>query len=274
MENIIKFNRKTLINVSKWIEESDYNSPPSLFNYGLPKHVFHLIDKDVSNELTECDIICYFITLFNNLDVSLNYLEIGVSVGKTFYQISEFSTKNVENYSLSCLDIEAINPSLYNLLLSNFIFFSKTECIPNVEKEYIFEMAQKSTNVITKLVNDKNNEVTYFESNSFDKNIWKEMKQYNLIFSDGYHNPVSLLNECTNLISNNLIDLSNFVYCFDDLEHDKGGNMWQAVIQIYERLKLIANKPLFLKHHVVNGWLGNNESKHNFGVISSFDYNL
>ena len=91
MDEIIKFNRETLRTVPKWIHSEDYNSPPSSFHYGLPKSVFHLIDKDVSNELTECDIICYFITLFNNLNIPVNYLEIGVSVGKTFYQINEFA---------------------------------------------------------------------------------------------------------------------------------------------------------------------------------------
>ena len=274
MDNIIKFNRNTLSNVPKWIEFDDYKSPPSLFNYGLPFSVYHLIDKDISGEITECDIICYFITLFNELKIPLNYLEIGVSVGKTFYQITEFSIKNVEKYSLNCLDIEVINPVFKNLLSSKLNLFSKTEYLPNVDERYMFEMSQKYMNSVEKWTDDNNNEVNYYESNSFDKDIWKQMKPYNLILSDGYHDPVAILDEYNNLKSNNLIDFTNFIYCFDDLESNKDGKMWQSVIQIYEDLMITANKSLFLKHHVVNGWLGNNEYKHNFGVISSFDYTV
>ena len=69
MDNIIKFNRNTLSKVPKWIEPEDYASPPSLFNYGLPPSVYHLIDQVISEEMTECDIICYFITALNKLNV-------------------------------------------------------------------------------------------------------------------------------------------------------------------------------------------------------------
>lgn len=274
MDNIIKFNRNTLSNVSKWIEHEDYVSPPSLFNYGLPQRVYHLINNDISEEMTECDIICYFIKMFNELNVPLNYLEIGVSVGKTFYQITEFSMNTFSKYSLNCLDIEVINPVLKSLLSSKLKLFSKTEHLPNVDEKYMFEMTQKHMNSVTKWVDDANNEVNYYESNSFDNDIWKHMQPYNLIFSDGYHDPVAIIDEYNNLKNNKLIDYSNFIYCFDDLESNKDGKMWQSVIQIYEDLIQTANKPLFLKHHVVNGWLGNNEYKHNFGVISSLDYDI
>ena len=272
MNSIIEFNRRTLNSVPNWINISDYNSPPSLFNYGLPKHVYHLINKTISMDVTECDIICFCISLFNNDNIPINYLEIGVSVGKTFYQILEYVNHNSKKYSLNCLDIEIINPILNNLILLKNNKVSEKKQISNVDNKYKFDYNNKFNNTITTWTNGFN-EIIYYESNSFDNDIWKIMKKYNIIFSDGHHEPSALMNEYENLKNNNLIDYDKFIYCFDDLEGDKNGGMWQVVLKIVEDLKIITNKEIFLKHYVVNGWLGNHEYKHNFGLISNFEIN-
>jgi hypothetical protein len=272
MDTIIEFNRLSLSKVPNWIELKDYNSPPSLFNYGLPNRVLHLINNDISKEITECDILCYLIMLLNKENIPINYLEIGVSVGKTFYQIMEYVFHNSKIYSLNCLDIEVVNPILNKLILSKFSNYTINEHSPNVDEKYLFGF-NKIKNSITKWKDENNeNEIKYYESNSFDKNIWKHMKKYNIIFSDGYHEPFALLNEYENLKTNNLIDFDKFVYCFDDLEDNKDGKMWHSVIKIFEDLEIITNQKLYLQHYVVNGWLGNNEYKHNFGIISNFEY--
>ena len=79
-QQIIPFNRKTLASVANWIELEHWNSPPSIYNYGLPERVLHLINKPISHDVTEADLLCQFALDLGNV----NYLEIGVSVGKTF----------------------------------------------------------------------------------------------------------------------------------------------------------------------------------------------
>ena len=78
--------------------------------------------------------------------------------------------------------------------------------------------------------------------------------------------------EYNQLKKNNLIDFDNFIYCFDDLESEKTGRMWQSVLSIYNDLKNTINKPIYIKHYKVNDWLGNNEYVHNFGVITNSSY--
>jgi hypothetical protein len=267
---IIQFNRNTLHNVENWIKLEDYQSPPSLYNYGLPPHVYHLINVDVSIELTECDIICYYISLFNQKNIPIHYLEIGVSVGKTLHQIIEYLYNHTNRFSVNGLDIEKINPILNDLINKNPNIY--IEDILNAFNDETISNFYKEKNKISKWLYPNGNEILYYEANEFDKTIWKTMKKkYNIIFSDAMHEPNALLNEYEQLKNNNLIDYDQFIYCFDDLETQQNGPMWSSVIKIQEDLQLTTQQPIYLKHYVVNGWLGNNEFAHNFGVLSNIN---
>ena len=57
---IIEFNRNTLNSVDKWINKDDWNIPKSIFNYGLPPCIFHLIDLPLNQDITEVDMICNY----------------------------------------------------------------------------------------------------------------------------------------------------------------------------------------------------------------------
>lgn len=262
MENIIQFNRETLSSVKNWINRHDWEIPNSIFNYGLPDCIYHLINLPIDNDITEVDLICKYLTEFSK---KINYLEIGVSVGKTFYQIIKFGNSylnQIEDKSFSCIDIEKINPMLEDLLdeMHNTKIIIRTAVDPNNNNS----IRKKSHNFITTWHN-----IYYYESDEFDKNIWKAMKkQYNLIFSDALHEPIALITEYENIKNNDLLDRDGFIYCFDDLENDKNGPMWTAVTAIFMDMKI--RFPLLnvtLEHFIVNGWIGQYEHKHNFGVI-------
>jgi len=276
MNDIINFNRQTLSSVKNWINYEDYISPPSLFNYGLPNRVYHLINLNISDELTECDIICFIINNFIKDKKQINYLEIGCSVGKTFYQISKYISENTNEFSINCLEIESINPILNDLLtkLMQNSQFNNIETNANVDSDKCCGFVKDKNNILN--WRNENRSITYYESNEFDKDIWKNMNiKYNIIFSDAYHEPHALIDEYLNLKNNNLIDFNKFFYCFDDLDSDmNNGKMWESVKYIFNDLKLLTGQTLFIKHFTVNGWLGNNEEKHNFGVISNFDFSL
>lgn len=265
INEIITFNRKTLSSVDNWINKSDWDTPNSLFNYGLPSYILHLINLPVSNDITESDKLCEYLYELYKLNGKINYLEIGVSVGKTFYQIIEFSRQyiNENDITLSCLDIEKINPILENLLDSNY----KQNKVQLTASKKENSLRKDEFNYITTW-----NNIKYYESDEFDVNIWKSMEMpYNFIFSDALHDPNALLFEYNSLKLNNLIDTNGFIYCFDDLETEQSGEMWGAVHKILNDIK--ETYPLLnvtLEHLVVNGWIGEHEYKHNFGVIKAY----
>lgn len=265
MDNIIEFNRETLSTVPKWIENEDWSKPNSIFNYGLPSHILHLIDLPISKDLTEADLLCSFITDLAKTRGYINYIEIGVSVGKTFYQIINFANKkfsHVVDIKLSCLDIEKINPNLEKILDCIYIDSKVISEIPSTK--LLESMRNKETNIITKWEN-----ITYYESDEFDPAIWKIMdKKYNIIFSDALHEPSALICEYEQLKNNDLFDDTGFIYCFDDLETSQNGRMWLAVKQIHNDLvKTFPHMKIVLEHKVVNGWIGQHEFPHNFGLI-------
>lgn len=269
MDSIVAFNRDTLRSLNgTWIRRGDWESPPSCFNYGLPEYVFHLIDKPICDDITECDLICHFMSQFKH---PVHYLEIGVSVGKTFFQILKYvqSLGLVGGkHTMSCLDIEQINPVLYDRLCENNGELHN-ERIPS---NHVHGSVRDADYVDVSTWKYKNVDVTYFESDEFNKDIWPIMNSthnipYNVIFSDALHEPSALIEEYYNLKNNSMIDPEGFIYCFDDLEEDEDhGKMWAAVKQIHIDMShhFVGVQ---LKHFTVNGWLGEHESKHHFGVL-------
>lgn len=247
--DVIRFNRDTLSKVSSWIERSDWEKPSSLFNYGLPDYVYHLINYPISDDITEADMICEYMVHFKQV----NYLEIGVSVGKTFWQIAEFAKVHLEAYTLSCLDIEKINPTFQRLLGEPD---NTRLVVSNAPPDSI---RKSPTNTITTW-----GPVTYYEADEFDNSIWDYMPTFNIVFSDAMHTPDALLYEYQNVKKH--LDPNGFIYCFDDLEDDPNAPMWGAVKYIFQDIrKTYPNTSI--NHCVVNGWLGQHQSAHNFGVI-------
>jgi hypothetical protein len=249
MDDIIQFNRATLGKVPQWIERKDWEKPSSLFNYGLPSYVYHLIDRPISNQITEADMICEYMKKLKNV----NYLEIGVSVGKTFWQITEFARVHLDTYTLSCLDIEKINPTFEKLL-------GELKTTRYVQANPPNDSIRKSEmNTITTW-----GPVTYYEADEFDSSIWDYMPVFNIVFSDAMHSPDALLYEYQHVKKH--LDPNGFVYCFDDLENDTNGPMWMMVKDILTDIQQTYSTAT-LEHHVVNGWLGQHQEAHNFGVI-------
>ena len=111
LEEVRKYNEVSRRLICPWITRSDWTSPPSLFNYGLPARVFNLIDKDVGSHVIEHDIVSYLGLQLEKVQSfkPIAYLEIGVSVGKCiFTQLNIFSADT----TIFAFDIENINPSL------------------------------------------------------------------------------------------------------------------------------------------------------------------
>ena len=94
------FNQWARSTVTSWVSRSDWNSPPSLYNYGLPDFIYPLINSDVGPLPIGHDLLSFLGSQLLSVSGAreprrqpprrLNYFEVGVSVGKCLFTQLEF----------------------------------------------------------------------------------------------------------------------------------------------------------------------------------------
>lgn len=230
-------NRKTLESVDNFIEENSYEASNDL--YGLPRNKIKHINKKINNYPTYTDLLTFFPKALNLKKV--NYVEIGVSVLKNFYQISN----SVELSSLYAFDINDINHSI-----------SKK-----------FEFTKKNQNTLS--FKYKSNKIYYFKGDVFKnedlKNFSKLVGKANIIFSDANHSPEGVLAEFDFLIKN-ILDTSFIIY-YDDLNkniENAFDNIVKDLSGKYPKITAVS--------FLINGWLGQNEKMHRNGFITNTNF--
>lgn len=247
LEKIITRNRKILSSIDEWIRNDVYEN--SLFSYGLPPRVRHLIDKPINNEITYMDVLAYFSSKFDRV----NYLELGVSVGKNFFVMANY----LENALVTGFDIEKINPTLEKQF--------KKDDREEIKWETLSSSIKKDESTL-KSYSYNNNNIQYLCGDVFDEESWKKLggQKFNIIFSDAFHSTEGLEVEYEMLRKYELIDPDRFVYFFDDL----GGFMTDQFLKIFKDMKSkyqLSNSNVAL--NLYNGWLGQHENKHLNGII-------
>lgn len=282
MDAIVTSNRTILKSIPQWIRYEDWKSPPSLFNYGVPPYIFPKLNLPISNEPNLTDLICYYALSLIQLEQDVSYLEIGVSVGKSFWQIHETCINFAKTQNRKCqlhgLDIEKPNLVLANLLSTTY---TANQCIEAMDHDFL----ERNANSLRKdLPNRKwswgSDDVVYFEGDEFDRELWLNIKKdkrqstYNLIFSDACHLPSALLFEYEQITKLGLLDITKpFAYIFDDLENDSSkGHMWSSVKHIAKDLMKLSNdsqQKIQFKHLTLPGWIGEHEHLHNVAVITN-----
>ena len=238
-----EMNRRSLDCVPNFITKEDWEASPD--NYGLPPMVFNVINSPFDDDLTYVDLMLYmqqFLKTKNKV-----YVEIGVSVLKTFYQMARF----LKDCSLYAYDINDINPTVENL-------FEKVNT-GSKPKDYLY-------NTI---------EVHYFKGDvykesDFDELVKKMDKKTNIIFSDACHRPDALVTASKFFIRKVLDD--DFILYYDDLGDQ---DMQAAFFNIAE--SILGERGMSRKNHVallkVNGWLGQHDvvGKHVNGIVTSLE---
>ena len=111
-------NRETLAEVKEWFNPAA--NAHSDFGYGVPATSRQLLSRPVGSQPTLPDLIVHLADSFGD---KLNYLEIGVSVGKNFYQLMRAGSQR----TLTGFDIEEIHPNLSSRL--NLV--NRTEWTPS-----------------------------------------------------------------------------------------------------------------------------------------------
>mgnify|MGYP003648403309 CR=1 FL=1 len=238
---VIKYNRNTLSTVSSFINDHHYNQSPD--NYGLPQSVRHLIDLPLNDDLTYVDVIMYLQQyLTPHRAGAVKYVEIGVSVLKTFFQVSNF----LSDSELYAFDINDINQTIADK-------FTKTGEEGSINRyEY------------------NTNKIRHFKGDVFKKedfvNFQKEINgEVNIIFSDAHHTGEGLKSEYNNYIKGALAN--DFILYYDDLQNEDMRNVFVEIAKDFKSRSPNNTSALM----VVNGWLGQHEFAHVNGIVTSLD---
>ena len=263
MDAIVSFNRDTLAGVPSWISDADWYD--SLYNYGLPAFARPLIDRPISREPIEADLLCQFVAAFPRA----NYLEIGTSVGKTFFVVTEYARARLPSArSFTAVDIERINPTLAALLGDAVGPPRETLAVASRAPP---GSLRGQTDVRVTSWEAGGQRITYCEGDEFDPAVWEQVKarvpggRVQVVFSDALHTPSALRTEHAFLTEHDLLDPDGFVYCFDDLDTHELVEAFRAIaVDLGVRFPALKVTAEILRP---NGWLGQHEYAHNFGVI-------
>ena len=243
-------NMATMEKISTWLDADGFQK--SVFQYGVPDEIRHLIDLPMGQGLTYTDAL---LSLTGHLHKPVTYLEIGVSVGKNFLQMAE----SLSRATLTGFDIEEISPVLKN----HFQPGSRTEW-PTTSSS--LKKANSSLSKFATTVRD--NQVSYLSGDVFDEQSWRHLKgqKFNVVFSDAFHSAEALKVEHEMLLRHDLLDHDEVIIMWDDL----GGGMTDAFEEIAVSLRKSRKGGAGSSFVVpLKGWLGDNWGDHQVGFFIS-----
>ncbi|HLZ86103.1 MAG TPA: class I SAM-dependent methyltransferase, partial [Puia sp.] len=222
----------------------------SYFQYGVPGFLKPVINKPIGNAPTYSDVMALLARRYLQ---RVNYLEIGVSVGKNFFQM----LNALDNAQFSAFDIEEINPVLAKKLSPG----------PRLEWDTPTGSIKKNKSSLSSYTY-RDKKVGYLSGDVWDVNSWSKLEgnRFNLVFSDALHTPKAILFEFEMLVKYRLLD-DRFVIVWDDLV-GKMKNSFFKIIRKYNKVYQI--KDIYLLE--INGWVGENEGPHSVGIISNFAF--
>jgi len=244
----IRLNRATLQSVDNWIDEEAFAR--SYFQYGVPGFLKPVINQPIGYAPTYTDVM---VLLAKRYFQKINYLEIGVSVGKNFFQL----LNALDNTQFSAFDIEEINPVLARRLSAG----------TRTEWDTPGKSIKKNKSSLSQFTY-KTNTVNYISGDVWDANSWAKMEgnKFNLVFSDALHTPEAILFEFEMLVKYGLL-ADRFIIVWDDLV----GKMQHSFFKIIRKYnKVYQIKDIYLLE--INGWVGKNEGPHSVGLISNFAF--
>lgn len=247
LARIIARNRSALAEIPQWVDEQTLRL--SIFNYGITPQFLPTINQIPGPNCTYADLLVYF---GERLRKPLRYLELGVSVGKTFWQVLSSS----QRAQLVGFDIETINPALEKRLLRK-----DQRQWPAISTS----MKKTPTTLTTYQHTATQSEVNYLCGDVFDPQAWRALAgtKFNLVFSDAFHSIDALQKEWDMIRAFELLDPSECVMVWDDLD----GPMHEWFVgHRHEIAATIGAGPRQVCTLLVNGWMGGNECPHRIGV--------
>lgn len=244
--DVITINRENLKRIDRWIPQGLIEH--SVFQYGILSEHKRLLDLPVERELAHADLLGYFAMKLNEPP---KYLELGVSIGKTFWQVMH-SHPHIECWGF---DIEEINPALQSQLrLESREEWSTPSGSPKKTPSSISRFTHEATGQV----------VVYICADIFDPAAWSRLEggMFNLILSDALHNARALDYEWENMVSRHVFNPRETIIMWDDLDGEMREWFERRTPAIAEALSVSRNE---LGTAFVNGWLGRKEFPHRLG---------
>jgi len=177
-------------------------------HYGLDADAVALLDIPYGKSApTHADVISYIASTY--LPGRKSYLEIGVSAGKTLYQMmNAFSDSSLFGY-----EIEDITPTLESFLTSKQELSAWTTMHSSPRKAYSSWTYYKFP--------DSHSEVHYVAADIFDTESWYTLqtRRFDVIFLNGP--PNSIYKETEMLLSMNLVNYNRFIIWYGGIDGEK-----------------------------------------------------
>ena len=246
MTEIIRLNRQVVEQIKPWVCPELIKN--SVFRYGVNPDLEPLLDLPLDLECTHTDLLVYF----GRRRKPCKYLELGVSVGKTFWQV----LNNCAPCECWGFDIEELTPVLRRQLTEQ----SREEwpSPPNSLK--------KTASSISRFVHQESgSKVTYICADIFDEKAWARLagQQFNVVLSDALHTAAALEFEWLHLARVGVLDPRETVIMWDDLNGEMKSWFLQKQAAIATQLA-IAREGVSTIY--LNGWLGRREFPHRLGM--------
>lgn len=242
----IKNNRESLKLIQNWFPIQLLEK--SVFRYGVNEGLEKLLNLPLDDICTNADILAYFA---NTMKEDLRYLELGVSVGKTFWQLINSSTR-AECWGF---DIEEINPVLKDRLheVSRFEWQGPRDSIKK-SKSSISRFAHPGTG----------NAVVYICADIFDPKAWEFLTDgnFNIILSDALHSSEALDFEWEQMTLRRIFNPNETLLMWDDLDGPMHSWFRSRQASIASHLSIAENN---VRAAFMNGWLGSREVPHRLG---------
>lgn len=247
MAEVIRSNRAVIGKIKQWVPPDLISH--SIFRYGVNPDTEHLLDLPLDAECTHTDLLVYF---GRNSKQPCKYLELGVSVGKTFWQI----LNNCAPCECWGFDIEEMTP----VLRSQLVELSREEW-PSPP-----DSIKKTPSSITRFVHrESGSKVVYICADIFDEKAWEKLtgEKFNLVLSDALHSAPALEFEWAHLIRVGILHPEEVIVMWDDLNGEMKTWFLEKRAAIAKHLSVDSSKvdAVFL-----NGWLGRREFPHRLGL--------
>ncbi|HEY4415402.1 MAG TPA: hypothetical protein VGO57_06895 [Verrucomicrobiae bacterium] len=247
LDQIIQQNRQSLKFITDWFPSGLIAE--SVFRYGLSAEMEPLLNLPLDSVCTHTDLLAYF---GRTAKEPVKYLELGVSIGKTLWQILNTCT------SCECwgFDIEEMNP----ILKSQLVLQSREEWAGPPDS------IKKTPASISRFTHSRTgNTVVYICADIFDPKAWELLAgmNFNLVLSDALHTSEALEFEWCQMEKVNIFNPRETVIMWDDLNGEMR-DWFQAKRPAIARHLLIGTQDTGTVY--MNGWLGQREFPHRLGL--------
>jgi hypothetical protein len=253
LHEVITANRRILSMSKPWIREEAISN--SYYAYGIEDMHREAIDAPLSNSTHLSDLICYIARSTK----PLSYLEIGVSVGKNFWQVIN-ACSGADLYGF---DMDDIYPVVGEQLRSVSVKTIVTQ----------HQSVRKTQPRLENFLHEATgNRITLLSGDEFDRSLWTQFDglKFNLIFSDAMHTPEAVWFEWEMLRDSGLINEAGFTMIWDDLaSRPIRQNFDRICADAIARFGITARNCCFLH---LPGWIGRHVPPHPIGIVSSLDF--